>query len=40
VQYASGDQAAAKTSLEKALKNAEGGNFLFGNEVQALLDRM
>ncbi len=40
VQLASGDKAAAKVSLEKALKNAEAGNFLFGNEVRALLDRM
>lgn len=39
-QYASGDAAAAKASLEKALENAQGGNFLFGNEVQALLDRI
>lgn len=38
-QAASGDQAAAKETLEKAL-SVGGENFAFVNEVRALLDRM
>lgn len=38
-QAASGDQAAAKATLEKAL-SVGGENFAFVNEVRALLDRM
>lgn len=38
-QFASGDEAAAKETLERALA-AGGEGFAFSNEVQALLDRM
>ncbi len=38
-QLATGDQAAAKETLEKAL-SAGGANFVFVNEVRTLLDRM
>ncbi|WDI32102.1 tetratricopeptide repeat protein [Hyphococcus flavus] len=38
-QFASGDEDAARTNLEQALRLG-GADFIFRNEVQALLDRM